>query len=139
MTDASRLRALAEAATPGRWDHDAGNVVLDDRYQVCCGRGTMECCGDPEIAGNVHLLAETSPHDAAYIAAANPQTVIALLDRIERLEKALRPFAKAGELFEPRGDTYDMLVYAPAAGSEYHITGDDLRAARAALEDKGAG
>lgn len=58
----------------------------------------------------------------------------AIVER-DRLRKALRPFGKAGELFEPLGpDGFDMLIYGPAAGDEYNITGNDLRRARAALE-----
>lgn len=54
--------------------------------------------------------------------------------RIEELEAALKPFAKAGELFKPRpADSYNESVYAPAAGPEYNITGDDLRRAREAM------
>ena len=52
----------------------------------------------------------------------------------EAMRKALKPFAKAGELFGPReSDSYDQAVYMPAAGPEYGISGDDLRRARAAL------
>lgn len=48
--------------------------------------------------------------------------------------EALKPFAKAGELFPSRGeDEWDMLVYSPAAGKEYSICGDDLRRARSLL------
>jgi hypothetical protein len=51
-------------------------------------------------------------------------------ERDEAYER-LKPFAKAGELFQPRapGD-YDQCIYAPAAGPEYNLTGDHLRAAR---------
>jgi hypothetical protein len=55
--------------------------------------------------------------------------------RAEAAEKALRPFAKAGELFVVRGE-FNECVYAPAAGPEYNITGDDLRRARAAIGGK---
>ena len=56
-------------------------------------------------------------------------------DRIEELEAslsealaALEPFARAGKLFRKRDpEGYDELVYGPAAGDEYNITGDDLR------------
>ena len=62
------------------------------------------------------------------------QEAAQLRARLHEAEKALRPFAKAGELFGPReSDSYDQAVYMPAAGPEYGISGDDLRRARAAL------
>lgn len=35
---------------------------------------------------NTFLLVDTNPDDAAYIAATDPQTVLALIDRLEELE-----------------------------------------------------
>lgn len=60
-------------------------------------------------------------------------------ERDEALER-LKPFAKAGELFQTRepGD-YDQCVYAPAAGSEYNLTADHLRAARDLVRRLAAG
>ena len=55
--------------------------------------------------------------------------------RIEALEGALRPFAKAGELFgEPLPGGYEEGIYNPAAGPEYSFGAHALRAARAALD-----
>lgn len=51
------------------------------------------------------------------------------------LREALRPFAKAGELFCGGDEHLDMLIYDPAAGDEYRIFGNDLRRARAAIEE----
>lgn len=57
----------------------------------------------------------------------------------ERLREALRPFAKAGELFPeaPGSVEFDLCIYRPAAGSEWSLCGDDLRRARAALAKGG--
>ena len=53
---------------------------------------------------------------------------------IERLREALKPFAKAGELFGPLDpEGFDMLVYNPAAGGDYALCGNHLRTARDAL------
>jgi len=58
--------------------------------------------------------------------------------RIAALEGALAPFAKAGELFGPRlSDDYDQSIYAPAAGPEFAISADHLRAAHAATAREG--
>lgn len=67
---------------------------------------------------------------------------INLRDRIKalkaenaRLREALRPFAKSGEIMPPRkAHDFDMSIYAPAAGAEYSISGDDLRRALEAMK-----
>lgn len=48
---------------------------------------------------------------------------------------AMRPFARSGKLFpEPPGTVeFDQCIYNPAAGTEYSLCGDNLRAARIAL------
>lgn len=78
MTDHATLRTLAEAATPGPWVADApagfGTIfagVLGDssRWLFDPVKGTNE--------------------DAAYIAACDPQTILALLDELETLRAAL--------------------------------------------------
>ena len=78
MTDAE-LRALAEAATPGPWTR------LDTGSEGC----SVVASGRRRVARLTHLDLAECRADAAYIAAANPQTVLALLDRIAALEKAL--------------------------------------------------
>lgn len=53
-----------------------------------------------------------------------------------RVREVVRPFAKAGELFSPRlPDEYDQCIYSPAAGDEYSLCGDHLRAARQLMEE----
>jgi hypothetical protein len=61
-------------------------------------------------------------------------TIEAQARRIEALEGALRPFAKAGTLAGERDPRWDFYVYRPGAGDEYAIMGDHLRDATAALE-----
>lgn len=68
----SDLRKLAEAATPGPWDHaDLGAVW---------GAGGW-------------VLTDASEDDGKFIAACDPQTVIALLDERDRLRAALERIA----------------------------------------------
>lgn len=58
---------------------------------------------------------------------------------VEALKGALKPFAKAGELFGPRERAgWDQLIYSPAAGEDYCIVADHLRAARTALAARAA-
>jgi GGDEF domain-containing protein len=52
---------------------------------------------------------------------------------IKELSEALAPFAKAGELFGRVEGDDNCIIYDPAAGSDYDLTGTDLLKARAAL------
>ncbi|HEJ6446094.1 TPA: ead/Ea22-like family protein [Pseudomonas aeruginosa] len=69
MTDHAELRRLSEVATPGEWRTGDGDDSLPD----CVLSGEFVVC---EHAGG----------DVDYIAAANPKTVLALLDEIDRLK-----------------------------------------------------
>ena len=88
MTDLNTLitdlRARAEAATPRPWEQNGMDVVADTRRQVCCGQGVFECCGIPDIEGDVFpVVGRCELTDAAFIAAANPTTILALCDALE--------------------------------------------------------
>ena len=66
MTEREKLRKLAEAATPGPWSTAAFQLVIDVARRIDVGM-----CGHRD--------------DAAFIAAANPATVLALLAEREAL------------------------------------------------------
>ena len=88
--DTKRLRELAEAATPGPWRE--GSV---ETYNVFVE------CRDPECLGTERVLLKMNTHfdhrtDAAFIAAANPQTVLALIDETERLRHLDQGFKELG-------------------------------------------
>lgn len=87
--DYAALLNAAEKATPTEWHYSRKHEdapIHGPSYEIGSAiRG---------VAGQMHV------HDAAYIVAAQPSTILqvcadrkALLDRIEALEKALRPFA----------------------------------------------
>ncbi|MFL4218709.1 ead/Ea22-like family protein [Pseudomonas aeruginosa] len=82
MTDHAELRRLAKAATPGPWRVQTG----------CSWRRIGTDSGDGDV-----LRPCTHPHDGwpdivapaenlKYIASANPKTILALLDEIDRLK-----------------------------------------------------
>lgn len=78
-TTCKRLRELAEKATQGPWETEYdnhGNGGFSEWYNV--GPKT----GRPRVA-EVH----SGEANAAYIAAANPATILALLDRLEQAER----------------------------------------------------
>ena len=78
MTDLKELRRVAEAATPGEWledinkyKTDTGSIVIDSQVYI-------------EGSYPLDVFEETN---AKHIATFNPQTAIALLDRLEALER----------------------------------------------------
>ncbi len=84
------LRALAEKATKGEWHADKGRVhsakpITEKqggwRYQ------TWPKGAHPDIAvcESLDLSASKNTANARYIAACNPETVLAMCDEIERL------------------------------------------------------
>jgi hypothetical protein len=53
--------------TPTPWERTDGEIWVDTREQVCCGRGYDQCCGEPDIRGGQELIAQSNPADAAFI------------------------------------------------------------------------
>ena len=87
--DTTKLRELAQNATPGPWnceiDHGSRlRIYSETNSGIVDGCG---CCGSPNC----------DDADANFIVAANPATVLALLDEIDKLrtiEAAARNLAK---------------------------------------------
>lgn len=104
---ASRLREAAERATAGPWQ----NGIDDLQGIVALGApddGNVVCMPPDDC---MELSMDRWPENAAYIAEADPQTVLALLAERERLRGALR-----GLLLATRHDTpIDVLHRAQEA------------------------
>ena len=92
-TDHNELRALALAATPGPWRVGRGSKsrvyapyhVQPDGHAIARTYGSeLNGIGVADLTGPVNIA------DAAYIAAANPATVLALLDEVEAAHAARR-------------------------------------------------
>lgn len=94
--DTERLRRLATAATPGPWGNFQAGWRFDENLRgggpingvlsmsaewSICATFTGAAWGH---AGDVNLD-DRSERDAEFIAAANPATLLALLDRIDEL------------------------------------------------------
>jgi NADPH-dependent ferric siderophore reductase len=124
MTTLDELKRLLKAGTPGPW-HVGHSELGDDQ-------GPMSIWPDANMVGA--LIARCGPqqpwqgwyeqpaHDAALIVAAI-NALPELLDRVERLEAALKPFTLVGDN-ESVGDM-EIWTYAFYVG--------DIRRARAAL------
>ena len=82
MIDLIQLRALAEKATPGAWTHR--QLDPDDSGFVQAPRSDPQHPYDIEILGDDENLYPTKAADGAFIAAANPQAIIELLDMLAR-------------------------------------------------------
>ncbi len=87
MTDHAELRRLAEAATPGPWSCN--------RHWAIVGGPTLEFtngAAQQQIAmacWQSWMHEEELRNNAAFMAAANPKTVLALLDQIDGLSEEL--------------------------------------------------
>lgn len=74
--------------TPTPWEHTEGDIWVDTREQVCCGRGYNECCGEPDVRGGQDLIAQSNPVDAAFIIKA-VNNYDALVKTLEECQSAL--------------------------------------------------
>ena len=81
-TDLGRLRELAEKATPGPWTADPQRP------------GILRINDDPTCGILVGQRTNTS-----FIAAANPQTVLSLLDRIEVLKEQVENLIPIADVY----------------------------------------
>ncbi|MFZ3286572.1 MAG: ead/Ea22-like family protein [Telluria sp.] len=87
MRDYSELRKKAQAATPGTWSWWTSNSYL---------RLSSERGGDGDILHGARLsdgccTVNVTEQNRAYIAAANPATILALLDELDALRSQVKP------------------------------------------------
>ncbi|MGD8148112.1 ead/Ea22-like family protein [Pseudomonas aeruginosa] len=77
MTDHAELRRLAKAATPGPWEYQAPlKILAADRTSIV-------------LIALSHASYREDDANSRLIAAANPKTILALLDEIDRLSDEL--------------------------------------------------
>lgn len=69
----------------GPWDHDGQHVFEDTRQQVCCGRGHSECCGSPDVEGDIVEIARVAYLDHIDLITAAPELLAALTKIVERI------------------------------------------------------
>ncbi len=78
MTNKQALREAAEKATPGKWRR------ASTRFNGITAQSAYPLCGKEDILANA-----AEKRDAEFIAAANPATVLALLDELEAKDKLI--------------------------------------------------
>jgi|DEB19_MinimDraft_2_1074335.scaffolds.fasta_scaffold10939_2 hypothetical protein len=87
------LRELAEAATPGPWEYESfGQRVIAESVGGCRLERSKFMLADIRGWGHLQYLpngAEIQDANGAYIAAASPDAILKLLDRIAELEAKL--------------------------------------------------
>ncbi len=129
--DTAKLRQLASAATPGPWtaavwietDGNEWRATGPGHDDESHDNGSEPGCPDEQAA----------QRDAAFIAAANPTTVLALLDRIAELERACDAHA---EVANESGDRASALrAKVSDMRSERLRVEDQLAAMTAARDD----
>jgi hypothetical protein len=142
MTDYSELKALALAATPGPWNQYYGKIFGYPTIEG--GDGALICKGFSLMRER-----ETGVFNARFIAAVDPQTVLALLDELAAAQARNREL----EALDREAATYVESVIClrteftgnpPYVGwkglglalSEALDERDNLRRAAAALEGK---
>ena len=105
--DLTKMKAVAEAATPGPWVPEKGGRGA--WIKGATGEWAALSCADTD---------DQADANATFIATFDPPTVIALLARIEALEGGWQPIETA-----PRDGAYIKAVVTGAVGRWEHLNG----------------
>jgi len=98
--DLQELRTLAAKASPGPWWIDSHGHSMSDRNHKTVFQAVdlvKPAFRNPETGNLSHW---PNDWDASFIAAANPETVLSLLDTIETLQAKCEQLRKDAELWE---------------------------------------
>lgn len=137
MTTNDELRAAAEAATPGEWNacnggncscgmvwsikYDAHIVTVHDEYYdpiPTIKRGKRRSDDEAVIEKVVYGRngAEAQHANATFIALANPETILALIDRLEAAERVVEAADKSRDCGLATRDLEEKLAAYDALG-----------------------
>ena len=106
MIDLDEIERLARAATPGPWFHCQPFQTVPAVRTIhgpVPGQRVDYVAREPAPVHRPAIIpmegreTTTRSHDMAFIAAANPATILALVARLRAAEAALHPFAWAAE------------------------------------------
>lgn len=90
----NELYALAKEATPGPWYSDDANHYDPEKPD----NSDVSIWSDEGFHSNISF--DNTLHNAQYIAAASPDVVTALIDRVRELEKTFEKFIDQAEGLE---------------------------------------
>ncbi|HHG4665873.1 TPA: ead/Ea22-like family protein [Pseudomonas aeruginosa] len=85
MTDHAELRRLAKAATPGEWSavwEEGDDTAWPNLFPIIQAENGETVIGNEGFYSDL----EQDKANAQFCAAANPKTILALLDEIDRLK-----------------------------------------------------
>lgn len=88
MTDLKKLRELAVKATPGPWTCAGGIYVYSRDAMIADNNDETALVRARGVGGG--MSREQQEANVEFISSANPQAVIELLDRLERLESCIK-------------------------------------------------
>jgi len=119
LVDLDKLETLAKAATPGPWTHDDGNVFSvplgkprKDAIERLFGQGDLSAKPLPDETGFIFGGQENDNYDAnaAFACAANPSTVLALIQELRTLRATAQTHAELVDALQwlPAGCTVDF-------------------------------
>lgn len=125
VSDDVRLKELAEKATPGEWLRGSERKCRIDQWSTVT---EISICSDHLIA-KTRSASELAERDADYIVAAQPQTILSLLSRLEQLgSEVARLTSKMEELglvemveFDDEDRTKSRWVNARADSAESRL------------------
>lgn len=122
--DKQALREVAEKATPGRWEYYPGNTSIE--YNV---DSMDEDQGSIVYVDSGDFTQKQTDLNGAFIAAANPTTVLALLDELEAKDKLIAELESENAYIRNRYKELDLIIgknilVMQAAIIEWQGTGD---------------
>jgi len=103
--DLDELERLAQAATPGPWEMGRSSIMCRACVHL---RGCFSIYQEADCTDVTHPHAGLDQQDAAYIAAANPATVLAMIKRMREARTALDYSLQS----EPQKDADKRIWYA---------------------------
>ncbi len=89
MISLTELEALAKAATPGPWRHDKQEESLRPWDAKVVSDGGDICTTHKHTGEKAAMYWEVTHPDAAFIAEANPETILTLVSLVREMGEAL--------------------------------------------------
>lgn len=130
MTDElDRLEALARAATPGEWAAYLGGIKSNPTVgAVVSGKASHICllsCSR-EYRDRARRTREQSRADASFIAAANPASILRLIDRVRELEECERALKLSGQVSRQLMEEVEKHLEGRAAEPVAYISDESI-------------
>lgn len=135
--DLDALEKLADEATPGPWITETGmETVWVGSSKANAAKVARIICPVDVGPGYTTEYVEQQTANAAFIAAANPATIKALIAELKEARRLLKPFAAAAEKLDGLWDESDWRWNDSVRSN---VTVRDIRAVSAFLAPNGKG